>query len=162
MSFVAQIIGGFAIALWVVSIQNEKREKILLFQFWANVLYMFEYGLLGAFSASIMNFASSIRCLTFYKSKKCNGSVGLVVFSLFVILLGILTYDGFLSFIPLVITFCYTISSWVRNPIWNRITVLVAAIVWIFYNYTVGAYITIVGNVLEIISGVISLVRYKY
>ena len=55
MSFVAQIIGGFAIALWVVSIQNEKREKILLFQFWANVLYMFEYGLLGAISASVMN-----------------------------------------------------------------------------------------------------------
>ncbi len=161
MSFVAQIIGGFAIALWVVSIQNEKREKILLFQFWANVLYMFEYGLLGAISASVMNFVSSIRCLTFYKSNKCNSYLSLIVFSLFVIFFGILTYDGFLSFIPIVITFLYTVSSWVKNPVWNRVTVLFAAIVWIFYNFTVGAYITMVGNILEIISGVVALVRYK-
>lgn len=161
MSFIAQIIGGFAIALWVISIQNKKREKILLFQFWANILYMLEYSLLGAMSASMMNFSSSIRCITFYKTKKSNSYGSLILFSLCVIILGILTYNGLLSLIPIVITLFYTISSWAKNPIWNRITVLGAALVWIYYNYTVGAYITIVGNILEIISAVISLIRFK-
>lgn len=161
MNYLAQIFGVFAIALWVISIQNKKREKILLFQFWANGLYMVEYSLLGAFSASVMNLVSSLRCLVFYKGKKKNSLISLVLFSIIVIILGILTYDGLLSLIPVIITLFYTISSWVKNPFWNRITVLVAAVIWIYYNFSVGAYITVVGNVFEIISGIISLVRYK-
>lgn len=161
MNYLAQIIGVFAIALWVISIQNKKREKILLFQFWANGLYMVEYALLGAISASSMNLVSTLRCLVFYKGEKEKSFVGLMLFCIIVIILGIFTYDGILSIIPVVITLFYTISSWFKNPFWNRITVLVAAIIWIYYNFSVGAYITVVGNVFEIISGIISLVRYK-
>ena len=94
MNFVAQIIGVFAISLWVISIQNKSRDKILMFQFWSNILYMIEYAMLGAYSASVMNMVSSVRCLVFSKSKKSSGFSFVILFSLIIIILGVFTYDG--------------------------------------------------------------------
>lgn len=161
MNFVAQIIGVFAISLWVISIQNKSRDKVLMFQFWSNILYMVEYILLGAYSASAMNMVSSVRCLVFAKKDTSKGYLGVLLFSLTVIVLGVLTNDGVLSIIPIFIALLYTLSSSLKNVFWNRIAVLISAFIWIYYNYRVGAYITIVGNVFEIISGFISLFRYK-
>lgn len=161
MNFVAQIIGVFAISLWVISIQNKSRDKILMFQFWSNILYMIEYAMLGAYSASVMNLTSSVRCLVFSKSKKSSGFSFVILFSLIIILLGVFTYDGVLSLIPIFIALIYTISSWFKNVFWNRVFVIASAFIWIYYNLRVCAYITIVGNVFEIISGIISLIRYR-
>lgn len=164
MNFVAQIVGGIAVSLWVVSIQNEKRKNVLVYQGFANFLYMIEYALLGAFSASSMNMISTIRCFLFSKSRNenQNGSkLQVVLFSILIILLGLFTYDGVLSIIPPFITILYTISSWHKNVFFNRLAVLFAAIIWIYYNYMVGAYISVLGNVFEIASFIVAYVRFK-
>ena len=38
---------------------------------------------------------------------------------------------------------------------------LICGFIWLIYNIIIGAYIIIIGNVLEIISATISLIRYK-
>lgn len=161
MNFIAQIIGSLAISIWVLSLQSKQRSKLLKLQSLANLLYFFEYILLGAFSAASMNLTSSIRCLLFSKRTEEETKIWNIIFIIIIFILGIITYNGLLSLIPIIITSLYTISSSKNDTKYNRIVVLTSAFIWTYYNYKVKAYITILGNVFEIISGIISLIRFK-
>lgn len=161
MAYFAQLIGCMAISFWVISIQYRDRKNILLFQAIANSFYSVQYFLLGAYSACTMNLLSTVRCFIFSKANNKTTKLFNFLFCLIILFIGIFTYNGFLSLIPPIITIFYTISSSTHNNMWNRLTVLLAAFVWIFYNYKVGAYITILGNIFEIASGILSIVRFK-
>lgn len=161
MIFCAQIIGGFAISLWVVGLQVKNRKNVLLFQCAANFLYFLEYFMLGAISASLMNLFSTLRCLFFAKVDDKKARLFSILFVVVILFIFVFIYDGVLSLIPIIITIIYTISSSKSDAKWNRLCVLVTAFIWIYYNYKVGAYITILGNVMEIVSGTIALVRFK-
>jgi len=158
------MVGALAILFWIISVQEKKQYKILFLQAIANLIYTIQYFLLGAFTAGIMNFVSFGRCFLFSEKRKKGKDIPkiyLIGFILILIVLGIITYKDYLSLIPIVITIFYTISSYMKNSKWLRIIFLVAAFIWIYYNYMVGAYICIIGNVIEIISGSISIIRFK-
>ncbi len=162
--WIAQIIGIVAIALWVISVQKKEEYKILLLQAVANLIYAVQYVLLQVFPAAFMNIVSFFRCYIFYKKRKNGKNISklwLIIFIVIVIVFGILTYDGYLSLIPIIITLFYAISSWMKDAKWIRIVFLIAAFIWIYYNYVVGAYICIIGNVFEIISGTLALIRFS-
>lgn len=161
MIFLAQIIGGLAVSVWVLSIQNKERKNILIFQSIANLLYTIEYTLLGAYSAASMNLIGTIRCFIFSKIDEDKSKKLLIPFIILILILGILTYNGIISLIPIIIYIFYTISSAKTDAKWNRIVILITAFIWIYYNYKVEAYITIVGNIFEIISGLAALIRFK-
>lgn len=162
MFILSQIIGLLAIICWVMSIQQKNKEKILMNQMFANTLYTIQYVLLGAYSASAMNITSAIRSLVFYndekkhKQSKLTGSILIAA----IIIIGIITYSSPISIIPILITIAYTYSVWQSNLKITRIIFIIAAIIWIYYNLKVGAYISIIGNSLEIISGIISIKRF--
>ena len=161
---VSQIVGAVAILFWVVSIQNKEQHKILFLQAMANLTYTIQYSMLGAFEAAYMNFLSTIRCYIFYIKRKNNKDISnlwLIFFCILIIILGVLTYKDLFTLIPIIITLFYTVSSWMKNSIWIRIVFLIAGCIWIYYNYKVGAYICIIGNVFEIISGITSLIRFS-
>lgn len=161
MAYFVGVIGCMAISFWVISIQYRDRKNILLFQAIANSFYSIQYFLLGAYSACIMNLLSTVRCFIFSKAKNKTIKLFNFIFCLIILFIVVFTYNGLLSLIPPIITIFYTISSSKNNNMWNRITVLLAAFVWIYYNYKVGAYITILGNIFEIGSGILSIGRFK-
>ena len=164
MNYIAQIIGIISVILWIYSVQNKKQHKILFFQFLANLGYAIQYLLIKAYSASAMNLSSSLRSLIFSikrKHKKKISKLWLIFFLISIIILGIITYDGLLSLLPTIITIFYAISSWVKDVKVMRIVFILAAFGWIYYNIQVHAYAAIIGNVFEIISGFISLIRFK-
>ena len=160
----AQICGIAAIIVWNISIQNKKLEKILYFQFLANLLYSMEYFLLGAPIAGFMDFSSGCRCFVFYyknKKKQPISKKWLFLFITLIIGIGILGYTSPLSLIPVILTFFYTIASYSKTSNFTRIAFLIAAFIWIYYNYKVGAYVGIIGNIIEIISGIVSIYRFR-
>lgn len=130
----------------------------------ANGIYGIEYLLLGAFSAASMNFLSFLRLLVYYFYTSLNIKMPkwiLFVFIALVLLFGIITYDGLISLLPIIITVLYTYAFWQNNLNVARIIYIVAAIIWIYYNYEVGAYVGIIGNALEITTELISLIKYR-
>lgn len=164
IEFMAQLCCVGAIIVWNISIQNKKLEKILYFQFLANLLYSMEYFLLGATTAGLMDLTSSSRCLVFYYKNKTNQTITkrwLILFCGLIILFGILGYSSPLSLIPIFLTLFYTITSYSKTSNWTRISFLVAAFIWIYYNIKVGAYVGVLGNLLEIVSGVVSIFRFQ-
>ena len=164
MVLLAQVLALFAILFWVISILLKNKKNILLMQVIANGIYGIEYLLLGAFSAASMNFLSFLRLLVYYFYALLNIKMPkwiLFVFIALVLLFGIITYDGLISLLPIIITVLYTYAFWQNNLNVARIIYIVAAIIWIYYNYEVGAYVGIIGNALEIITGLISLIKYR-
>ena len=164
MVVLAQVLALFAILFWVISILLKNKKTILLMQVIANGIYGIEYLLLGAFSAASMNFLSFLRLLVYYFYALLNIKMPkwiLFVFIALVLLFGIITYDGLISLLPIIITVLYTYAFWQNNLNVARIIYIVAAIIWIYYNYEVGAYVGIIGNILEITTGLISLIKYR-
>lgn len=164
MVILAQVLALFAILFWVISILLKNKKNILLMQVIANGIYGIEYLLLGAFSAASMNFLSFLRLLVYYFYALLNIKMPkwiLFVFIALVLLFGIITYDGLISLLPIIITVLYTYAFWQNNLNVARIIYTVAAIIWIYYNYEVGAYVGIIGNILEITTGLISLIKYR-
>ena len=163
-NIIVGLFGVLAIFFWIISIQEKRQYKIIYLQMFANLFYTIEYLVLGVLSAASMNFVSTIRCYLFYRKKKERRKVPevwLIGFISLLVILGIITYNGYLSLIPIIITIFYTISSYLKKAKWIRIVVLVAAFFWIYYNYKNGVYLATIGNFLEIISGIVSLVRYR-
>ncbi len=164
MFILSQIVGFIAIICWIISVQLSKKSKIILFQTIANILYSVQYFLLNAIVAAFMNLVSFFRLSIFYTYETKNKKIPwwlMFLFMLIIIVIGIITVDTPLMLIPILATLFYTYSSWQNNMQKLRIIYIVAAIFWLYYNLTVGAYVSLIGNTLEIISGTSSLIKYR-
>ena len=158
-----QLMGTIALSCWAASIQSKEKKSIMKLQVAANLFYAIQYYMLGAYSAASMNVVSTIRSIMFARNeinKKNNTKLSLFMFVIAIVILGILTCNKIISIIPIIIALAYTYATWQKNTKVLRITFLVAAIVWFFYNSIVGAYAPLVGNVIEIISGIVAISRF--
>lgn len=161
---IAQVFGIIGIVFWITSVQKKEQYKILQLQTVTNFVYTIQFIILGVYSAAAMNLVSTFRCLLFsYKRKngKEISKMWLLIFIVLIVALGVLTYKDYLSLIPVIITLFYTVSSWLKNTKWLRIVFVFMAFAWIYYNFNERAYVNIIGNVFEIVSGIVSLIRYS-
>ena len=159
----AQIFGLFAILFWTIGIQYKKKEDILELQIYASLCYAIQFFLLKGYTAMIIDLVAVARLITFYyKDKKYNeiDIKWLYIFIGIVIISGIFTYDGLISLLPVIIGIFYTYSTWVKNTKYLRIFYIVCAVLWAVYNIKYFALAAVIGNILEIISGIISMIRF--
>lgn len=107
-----------------------------------------------------MNLVSVLRCTCFYEKNKNDEKLDykeLIFFLILIIIAGIFTYQNIYSLIPIIIGILYTYSIWQKNLTVFRMIYVIAAVGWIIYNVIVGAYITIIGNILEFLFGLCSI-----
>ena len=164
MNITAQIFGIIGIVIWLLSILQNTKKNISLFQFFSNIFYGVQYLLLGAMSAFGMNTTSSIRCLIIYLNERKNKKTSIIVSiisCLIIFIITYFTYNELLSLIPALITVGYTYSLWQSNIKTTYIIIVAMAFIWIIYNALVGAYICVSGNICEIIFGIVSIIKYK-
>lgn len=162
MNIVAQIISLVGFIFFILSIQLQEKRKLIIMQFIANLLYGIGYFILNVKIAFFMNIISCIRCILIYYSKNYKPKyIYLFILICLIVFLGFTNYTNVLSLIPICITLLYTISTWQNDMKIIRYCFIIAAFIWIFYNYKVGAYVVLFGNIFEIISGIVSLKRYK-
>lgn len=164
MNYVAHGIGIFAFLFFIFSVQYKDKGKLLVFQLISNTLYGIQYILLNVITAGIMNFISIFRCLVFYKYDKDKKQVNgfwLAFILIAILLVALFTVKSPIHIIPILISILYTVSTWQSNMKIVRIVFTVCAFGWLYYNFTVGAYTALIGNIFEISSGFISLIRHK-
>ena len=164
MLIIYYIVSILSIFLFVISIQFKDKKDILLIQTFASMCYFIAYLILGSYSGCTIELIEQTKDIVFYEYEKKKKEIPIILLIIFVsslIIASIVTYDGFYSLMPLIINLLYFVSSYFKNPKYMRITMLLCGFLWIYFNFKVGAYIIIIGNILEIISAIISLVRYK-
>ena len=164
MNILAQVIGGIGILIWIVSIQRKNKSDILIYQGIANIFIAIQYFILGVYTPALIDVSTSARSFIFSGYSKKDKSIPIIwlfIFLLITIFFGIVSWSGFLALIPIINTGMYVISTWLKDTKWLRIFYVVAALFFIYYNFSVGAYIMLVGNSFEVISGIYSIIKYN-
>lgn len=162
MNIGAQIVGILAIIVFAISPHQKTKKKVLIFQLISNMLYALQYLLLGAFSAVATNIVGGIKNLIFYfytKAEKEIPNKFLYVYIIIIVIFGIFTFNGIISVIPILVSILYAYAVWQDSLKVYRIITIIGSIAWIIYNFIVGAYVGVAGNVFQLISAIIAFIR---
>lgn len=158
----AQLIGVAAMLTISFSVQCRKKKHKMMVQSFAHMLYAFQYALLGAISAAYMDIMAVVRNILFYKYDKNRRQVPIVLSGIIIIVTGIIGYLNYtnpLSLLPVIVAILYTIGATFKNPRVYKYVFGFCAIAWLFYNLKFKAYVCVIGNIMEITSTIIALVR---
>lgn len=155
--------GILGFLFFVFSIQLKKKKDILFLQLVSNAFYTISYSLLGAFSAVFIDIISAIRCLIFayFDGKKKTPVIYLVILILLSCSVGIFVVKETFDVLPIIISIIYIITTWQDKKIIIELGFIIAAILWLIYNIYVKNYTPMIGNIFEIISGIVAIIRFQ-
>lgn len=164
MQTAALIVGLAAVFFFLLSYQFPKRRAIIACNVVSRVLYILQYLLLFAFEGAAMDISAipssvlAARKHTPFVQKHRRA----VVFGVnaFVIVIGILVWQDWLSWVPVVGVLLETNALWMTREKHIRWLSLAALPFWLFYNLRCGAYGAALGNVLVVGSIVMAIARY--
>lgn len=160
---IAQAVGFLALFLVILSFQNGKRVKILLLMLCGVILFVFHYGLLGAWVGSVMNLVEAGMIYVAYKKQTAawaRSKLWLYGFILLFALAGAATAHGWIDVLPIVAQIFGAIAVWQISPRAIRFIMLAPRPLWFIYNLIVGSYAGLAGEVFVFLSVVIGIVRF--
>lgn len=159
---VAQIVGILAIIVFSLSPQQKTKVRVLIFQLTSSILYALQYLFLGAYSAVATNTIGAAKNWIFYKyanKNKENPIILLIIYIIIIVISGILTYTNIFSIFPIFLSILYAYGTWQSNlKIYRAISVF-GALCWIIYNFSVAAYVSAIGNIIQLISAIVAVIR---
>lgn len=158
------IVSILSIFLYVLSVQFKNKKDILITQIGASFCYLIVYVIKGAWSGVAVEILEETKDVSFINIEKKGKVIPIWVLMIFILLLFIVSfifYDGPFSLLPLLINIVLFISTYFKNPKYIRWLMLVCGILWGIYNLYLKAYIILIGNLLEVVSAVISIIRFS-
>ena len=162
VTILAQIWGFCGIISIIISYNMHTKEKVLIWQFIANLMHGIQYIMLNALSAGFLSFLAIYRCYVYYEYHKHKEKIPFFICALFfsmALLIGIVSFKDIYSFLPIITTLLNTYGAWHKNLRVFRIFAVIISICWIIYNIHVLAYIGIGAAIIELISAIIAIIR---
>ena len=95
----------------------------------------------------------------FHITSQSNELILPTIVILVTVFVGILTYTNPLSLLPVFAAIIYTIGASFKDPKVYKFVFGTCAIGWLFYNLKFQAYVCVIGNIMEITSNTIALIR---
>jgi len=158
-----QIIGLAALLVAVLIFQVNNRKHMLILGVTASLLWTTHFLLLGALTASIMNFLGATRCYVYYKVKPSKDN--LWIMWLFIVILAIamiVTWAGPISLLPFAGSLFGVIAFWQKETKYIRRLALGSSPPWLIHNIIVGSYPGIIVEILLIVSNLIGQYRFDF
>ena len=165
MSFVVvvvQLIGFIGLAIGVLAFQFKQHRQIVLCKMTSELVFSLQYLLLGAWTAALLDFTSAARNLLFCTLVKRGRSTKplIYVFGAFVVVVGILTFDGPISLMLIAAKLLTTISYGMKNERLLRYITLPSCALWSVYNLYIGSLGGAIGDSLTLISLVTAMYKF--
>ena len=156
-----QSLAIIAVIIFILSFHRRSRKNILVMQIISLIIWSIHYFLLSAWTGTIILIINLIITFIFiFKSKLKNNFVLYLSLSLLLIVT-IISWEKYYSLFPFLAVSSITIAKW-QNKLFNiRLISIPASIFWIIYDSFVGAYGSIIAEILIIISIIASLITYK-
>lgn len=162
MNLFAQLFGTIAVIIMFLSYLKTTKARYLFLQILCNVFFAIQFFCVSAFSAAGICIITIFKSFAFYKYENENKRIPmslLILFELITIAFGIYIYTDFNSLLPIIISCFYTYGTWQKNLNITYSVGTFASVVWIVYNFIVGAYVAIIGNVAEFIASLIGMYK---
>ncbi len=168
VDILTQGIGFCGAALNFLSFQQNKRNRIIGFQIGAATLFIIHYICLGftsgadAFTGAALNFIGLSRSVVFINNDKkwAKSPVWLVFFIIVSVIAGVLTWEGWYSFLPPTAMILTTISYWMKNETKIRFITFPSSPCWLVFNIITGSFAGVVTECVVMSSLIIAIIRY--
>ena len=158
---IGQIIGMLAVVTGFISYQMKTTKGILSFQILTALFFSAHYFLIGANTAAVVNFMAVISCTCYYIRNR-RGSRSLWVPIVFISLnwiIGILTWDGWISLLLLLGLTANGVGLAINKPQAIRKFYLIKAPFCLAYNALVFSWGGVIYEIATLTSAIIALIR---
>ena len=149
-----------------LSFQTKTNRSLLVLQTLDCLTFSVQFALLGAFSGSLSLLVNIVRnaMLTKYNTSRVVRWKGwIAVFSALTLMIALLTWNGWISFLPVIGTIAGTIGYWTNNAKKIRLANLVAnSPCMLAYDALVGSWGGVLNESVIMISIVISILRFGW
>ena len=162
MEILIRIFGIGGLILCIIPFQFKKHKNIVLCKMVSELMFAVQYFLMGAYTGALVDLVSGARNFLFYKfvEKKKSTTPLIILFSLFVVFLVVMSWDGLVSLLPMAAKVLTTVSYGMKKERLLRFITLPSCLCWITYNVTVGAWEAAIGDGLALISILIAIYNY--
>lgn len=158
----AQIFGLLGALAMLISNWQKTRNKVLSLLILDSICYFMQYILLGAITGAFTNVVGLIRTIIFkYKDKYeiLQSNIILFIILSIYLLVGILTYDGIISLLPVIAAMIYTAVLWQDNVRIIRIGTFIMILSCFIYNIAVAAYTGAIVEGILLISSILAIIK---
>lgn len=159
-----QAIGLVGTLLFFVSFQYRDNKKLFRVQFLSYLFYTVHLLLLGAFTGGLSYIINTFRSLCLgsnWKFAQSKTMCWIICGMQFAAL--IITWNGWLSVLPVTANIAATIGGYTHNPRKIRIAgMFINSPLWIIYDIIVGSWAGILDEVVSEGSMIISIIRYGW
>ena len=164
MKLLAQVVGIFAVASYLLSYQLKRRKQIIVVNATSSFLYVLQYILLGAFEGAAIDVLSAVSTVVAHNSdkkfvKKYLKFIFLALNIAFCVA-GIILYKNIYSLFPVAGAMLQSGAFWLKDEKHIRLVSFLGAPFWLVYNALSGAYGPAIGSVLSLFSIGIAIIRY--
>ena len=160
---IVQILGVITLILFVVSLQQRKKETYLLLQTAGAVLYIVQYLLTNSITGAILFSIIVIRGFVFYFYKKKDKKPSKVVLAIFMVAIVVstyLTWQNIYSIVPFIATAAKTWGTWQDDMKWLRRTSLLGQSCMLVYNLSAAMYTGALTEACNLVSTLVAMWRY--
>ena len=159
-----QAIGLVGTLLFFVSFQYRDNKKLFRVQFLSYLFYTVHLLLLGAFTGGLSYIINTFRSLCLgsnWKFAQSKTMCWIICGMQFAAL--IITWNGWLSVLPVTANIAATIGGYTHNPRKIRIAgMFINSPLWIIYDIIVGSWAGILDEVVSEASMISSIIRYGW
>lgn len=159
-----QFIGILGAVLYFLSFQYKENRKLYLMQFLAYIGYITHFFLLGAITGGIsyiLNLARSLFLASEWKFARSNKMC--IVLCCLQIVVAVITWDGWISLLPVGANIATTIGGYTHNAQKIRIAnMFINSPLWIIYDLIIGSWAGVLDEIASEISIFISIRKYGW
>lgn len=161
---IIQIIGFCGTALYYLSFQCRENKKLFRVQMFSYVFYTAHMLLLGAVTGGVSYMINCLRSYCLSGNRKFGKSSGMCAILCALQLAALfLTWDSWISLLPVVANIASTVGGYTRNPKKVRIAgMFVNSPLCIVYDLIVGSWAGVLDEALGEASMIVSVVRYGW
>lgn len=160
---IGQILGIIATIITFISYQANTKRSLLIIQSIATICTCLSYFFLGASSGFALNIVCLARNVAFYfqnERSKFN-YVSATLFSIAMVVLGALSWQGWVSLLIIIALAANTMFMSVGKPQLLRKSVLVTSSMVLLYNVFVFSIGGITNEGVSIVSSAVGIIRYR-
>lgn len=164
MPILIRCLGIAALILCIIPFQFKRHKHIVLCKMCSEILFAIQYFLIGpeAHTGAWLDLLSGGRNFLFYKlvEKKRSTLPVILIFSAIMLGLGIYSWAGWMSLLPICAKLLTTVSYGMKNERLLRLITLPSCILWILYNIHVGGWEAVIGDALSLCSIVVAIWKF--
>ena len=168
MQVLIRIFGIIGLILCIIPFQFKKYKHIILCKMVSELTFAVQYlmmgltGIPGAYTGALIDAASGGRNFLYHKfTEKGKSTLPVIlIFSAVVIGLGVGSWAGIISLLPILAKLITTVSYGIKNERLLRYITFPSCILWIAYNGVIGAWEGMIADSLAVISILIAIYKF--